>query len=187
MTESLFGSGRPPALARPGTPVLTIHRTAASPPGDRLDGFKWWWLKSVRGVNGRLHCAMCLVGGFAKAVKKNMLVETPVALDEFRPGTFDFLYLCGVRGAAFEKTTKRWISSYDENFHLPLRAKEGARAELLTYNGYRVEVVNAESMLPIAELPPGWHGIERKRWSCRNFQFGVQHYGDTTVGYGVNL
>lgn len=180
MTMGLFGDRD----LTPGAPVMTV----LPPEGGAiaLEGFMYWWLKYVKGFVGTTHCASCLLGAWARdRVNKTMPTNQPVVLD--KPAhTYNFLYLCGVRGSGYNRTTRKYVNGYADNFHLPMRPRPGFTAEAVTYNGFRVVVQNAESLLPITPVADGWRGLDRKMTTCRNFQFGVQHYGDASVRDGVN-
>jgi hypothetical protein len=157
-------------------PTMTIRGDGA-----RLSGFQYWWAKRVRGFKGTTHCAQCLLGPWVSAVKKDMLLNTPVELAA-RVDEVPFIYLCGVKGAQFNG--KRWISSWAENFHLAMRPKPGARAQAETYNGFVVTVENTEA-LELPPLPRSWRRLPPSMTTCRNFQFGVAYFGESTVEDGV--
>lgn len=64
------------------------------------------------------------------------------------------------------------------NFHFPLRWKEGNTATMTTYNGYTFTVQNAARVLFNDAFAKQQYQQQRgdEFWTCRNFQFGAQMY-----------
>jgi hypothetical protein len=125
----------------------------------KLEGFRYFWLKYVRGFDASQHCARCLVGSYEKRVHPTMPLGTTLALNA---GGAPFVYLCGVG------------PKYTDNLHLAWRPVAGVRAEARTYRG---ELVSVEGdPRPRARLPrpalvlhdvpqlPLRRGAPRGRW-----------------------
>jgi hypothetical protein len=146
-----------------GMPPITLRLDGPAP---ALDGFRYWWLKYIRGFNRDEHCARCFVGPYSKRVRRDMPTGQVVTLDEH--DDWSHVYLCGVamRGG------------WKNNFHLALRpAAPGEAAPRIvapTYNGFTVAVEGAVQ-LAIPPLPPGFRGLDAHFTTCRNFQFGVAY------------
>lgn len=142
------------------TPVIEV----VSPNPSVTGVWRHLWLKYVNGFDGMQHCARCLIGPYSKRVRKDMLTNTKLTLDEstFRP---DCLYLCGVamRGG------------WSANLHLAFVAEAGCTAEVTASNGDRFVVHNARS-LDIPDLPDGFGGLSKAFTTCRNFRFGLARY-----------
>lgn len=136
--------------------------------GGALEGFRYFWLKYVRGFDAREHCARCLVGPYEKQVHPSMPLGSPIALD---PGDAPFVYLCGVG------------PRYVDNLHLALRSLPGASAEARTYAGQLVTVEGAEA-LTIPALASGFRGLPGPFTTCRNFRFGVAFVERAGLGHG---
>lgn len=60
----------------------------------KVTGFKYFWLKYVRGFDPTVHCAKCLLGDYSQKVNLFMPVNTEIELNEF--SDYKCLYLCGV-------------------------------------------------------------------------------------------
>jgi hypothetical protein len=140
-------------------PTLTIHSELP-----RLSGFRYFWLKSVRGFNPAAHCARCLVGNYDPRIKADMQTNEAIEIDHLEGM---ILYLCGV------STPYRWAN----NLHLPMRVKSGISFFADTYNGDRIAIEGAELLTfddrAARRLFPdrGSHFL-----TCRNFQFGAHHF-----------
>ncbi len=130
-------------------------------PASQINGFRYFWLKYVKGFEQSKHCARCLVGSYSKKIHKTVETNVPIVLDEVKD--FDYLYLCGV--------SPKW----ETNLHMALKPVEGGKAVVETYNGFKITVLGAE-LLPIDPLPDGWNGMTKEFTTCRNYQFGVQYY-----------
>jgi hypothetical protein len=160
---------------------MGIQLTIDAPGGaSGIAGFKYWWGKYVNGFAEATHCGACLKGSYSRRIRKDMPTGRVVQLDELASGTYDYIYLCGVRDKAYagnEKVAK----GYEDNFHLVLKPSPRSHVVKATYNGLVVTVAGAAEV-PITPLPDGWHGLALKYTSCRNFQFGVQGYGVASEG-----
>ncbi|MDF1565305.1 MAG: hypothetical protein P1V51_19870 [Deltaproteobacteria bacterium] len=133
----------------------------------KLEGFRQFWMKYVRGANPRKHCQKGLVGPVSPKIKIETLpLATVIDLDEVPTAAWDYLYICGVHQRL----------QWSQNFHMPLRLKPGSVAVLRTWNGYEFRVKHAE-LLEIPALPEGWKGLAAEFTTCRNFQFAVARYG----------
>lgn len=62
------------------------------------------------------------------------------------------------------------------NLHLPVRDTPGAIASATTYNGYSIELRNA-TILEVPAVPDGWRGLPLRHTRCKNFRFGLAHFG----------
>jgi hypothetical protein len=135
-----------------------------------LGGFLAFWGYHVNGFDDDLHCQKCLIGTREFKVHRRMPSSgSPLTI----PLTGNYFYICGV--VDFK------VFSHQEymqnNFHLPVRWKEGSTAEAITYNGFVFTIANAEQV-PISDevAKMQYHHRGYKYWSCRNFQFGSQMY-----------
>lgn len=155
---SLFAAEPPPADAM----VLTIGDPGL--PRTPLPGFPYFWLKYVNGFDARYHCANCLVGTFHRGFWSTMKIPAVHVLNQGGAG-WRYAYLCGV-------AETRWA----DNLHVPVEFAAGEEVEVTTHNGTRVHITNARRV-DIPWLDDGWNGFPRSYTTCRNFQFGVQHFG----------
>ena len=124
-------------------------------PGDEVQGFKFFWLKSVRDTRLEVHCARCLVGPYDRRINRTMPLDRPVEL------VGPLVYLCGV--------SPRWST----NLHVAARSAPGEGFAVPTYNGLIARFDNAVR-IEIEPLPDGYMGLGRDFTTCRNFQFAVQ-------------
>ena len=136
-----------------------------------LNGFTSFWGVHVRGFNAKRHCQYCLRGKREPSIKFGIPTAVPISI--LVRG--DYFYLCGVvstRGISHEEYMRR-------NFHMPVRWSLGSTATKTTYNGFTVTVENAELVSFTGEIAKELYGdLPEKYWSCRNFQFGAQMYGE---------
>lgn len=139
-------------------PTLTIISKS-----ERLTGFRYFWLKTVRGFNPSTHCARCLVGEYDAKVKADM--PTGEIEIDYREGTI--LYLCGV------SAPYRWIN----NLHLPMQVSKGVSFFVDAYNGDRI-VVHGARFMPFDDRAARQLFPDRGKQflTCRNFQFGAHHF-----------
>ncbi len=117
------------------------------------------WLKYVKGVDLRVHCAKCLLGVYSKRVDPKMTEAQDIPLDEDSAQIF---YLCGV------SRPYNWM----KNFHLAFREKEGATIEYES-NGIHIILENAERIEFSEEdiAPDDPHRSKKVYRTCRNWQF----------------
>jgi len=163
-----------------------MHSIKLEPPTGRLiepetlEGFRHFWLKTVRGFRPDRHCYECLIGDRVQSVTNRLAVGSRLELEipstksagELFGASDPFgtvLYLCGVAGPF----------NWSHNFHLPfaLTGNPQDRAEGITYNGFRVVVEGARPVAFSADAARSLfpdHGIEFL--TCRNFQFGAEHF-----------
>ncbi|MEI8165797.1 MAG: hypothetical protein WCG26_05440 [Chloroflexales bacterium] len=127
-----------------------------------MAGFTFFWLRYVRAFRPQYHCAGCLVGPYEEAVSATMPLPIRVVLRQWEP----FAYLCGVAD------TGQWAS----NFHLPMIYAPGERIEAQTYHGVRITVHHAREVA-IPWVEDGWQGFPLSYTTCRNWQFGLAHFG----------
>ncbi|MBX0329107.1 hypothetical protein K2Z83_15625 [Oscillochloris sp. ZM17-4] len=144
-----------------GAMVLTLGQEGA--PRRPLPGFPYFWLKYVSGFDARFHCAQCLVGPFHKGIWSTVRVPSAHVLTQAQG--WRFAYLCGV-------AETQWA----DNLHVPVAHALGQEVEVFTYNGIRVHITNARRV-EIPWIDDGWQGFPRSYTTCRNFQFGVHHFG----------
>lgn len=141
------------------------HPTLA--PG-RVEGFSLIWAFYVRGFIPEKHCQFCFKGRRAPNFhSRNAMSGTDIVLDLL--DVSQIVYICGVaKGPETERKHR--------NLHLPVRFRPGTSASATTYNGYGISVSNGESL----EIPPvddGWGGLPLKHTRCKNFRFGLAHFG----------
>ena len=126
--------------------------------------FKYWWAKNVQGFRSEVHCARCLIGGYESGFKATAMGGV------LRGRVGDTLYLCGVSQAF----------SMANNYHRALEVTLDpsdvvtdqlyGRAGLITIIGARVIAFDgAAAKERFPSLGPAF-------LTCRNFQFGAQHY-----------
>jgi hypothetical protein len=127
-----------------------------------LAGFVFFWLRYVRSFRAQYHCANCLVGPYHRSISATMPVPARVLLDHRER----YAYLCGVADSY------QWAG----NFHLPLTYAPGERVDAETFNGVRITAHNARE-LAIPWVEDGWNGFPMSYTTCRNWQFGVHHFG----------
>jgi hypothetical protein len=148
--------------------VITIRLHHPTIPTGRIQGFRFFWAYYVTGFNPAVHCQVCFKGALSNQFKTSTVQSgREYVMDERK--TFPYLYICGV-GIGPRSLLR------EKNFHLALRPSEGATESRQTYNGYTIEVSNAEA-LPIPELPPGWKGLPIEHTRCKNFRFAVDRFG----------
>ena len=130
-----------------------------------LTGFRYFWMKRVRGFNPREHCAGCLVGEYERRWGPKMKAGEWVDI-EWAEGAI--VYLCGVASPYIWK----------HNFHLVVKIGGTGTVEAPLWNAGRVEVQGAERITfddrAAKELFPN---LGVKFLSCRNFQFAAQYFG----------
>jgi hypothetical protein len=145
--------------------TLRIGHTGVSP--GPITGFRHFWAYYITGFNPRVHCQKCFKGKPSSRITKQS--ETGLLYEMNEKQSFQYLYICGVGEGPKDLL-------YKKNFHLALRPSDGAATSAETYNGYTFEVTNAVA-LPIPELPENWNGLTREMTRCKNFRFGVEHFG----------
>ena len=59
---------------------------------------------------------------------------------------------------------------------MPFIYAPGAEVVAATYNGVAIHIANARR-LDIPWIDDGWNGFPRSYTTCRNWQFGVAHFG----------
>lgn len=139
------------------------------PPAGRNEGeptgFRYMWMKTVRGFQQSRHCAQCLIGGYDKRFGLSMAAGFRYEA-HYHEGTL--LYLCGV------STPYRW----ERNFHLAGKVKAGAEASVDLYTGARIVVAGLEQIKfddgAARRLFPE---LGEEFLTCRNFQFAAQVFG----------
>ena len=130
----------------------------------QLAGFRYFWLKTVRGFRPGVHCAQCLVGDYCEAVSARMAANRKVAL-VYEPGTI--LYLCGVA------SPYRWSF----NAHLAMEVAPGKRCSATLYTGDVVEIEGAQALaFSDAAAKERFPDRGKEFLTCRNFQFGAQYF-----------
>ena len=147
-------------------PPMTVRVSHPEFADGTIEGFRYLWAYYVKSFDPAAHCQACLEGALATNFNsKTAQIGRDIALE--RAPAFPFVYICGVASGKAEFREVR-------NLHLPLRYAEGRLAECVTYNGYRVTVMNAEA-LRIPSLPDYWNGLPDVHRSCKVFQFGVAY------------
>ena len=151
----------------PAYPVLQVDGV--------IDGFIYLWLKYVRGFNPNQCCAKSLVGPFCHKIVKGM-GPISIVLDEEEPGSYDYVYLCGVSDGF----------RMENNLHLAAKPVEQKPrddvpcAEAVTYKGVHVAILGAEKIDILPLTDPDDAPTERQA-ACRNYQFAHQQYGESTL------
>lgn len=127
-----------------------------------LRGFRFFWLKRVRGYDLRQHCAKCLVGPFEREFwggRTRCNVKIPVKAYEG-----EIFYLCGVA------EPYRWKN----NFHLPFVAEAGAEASAELFTGDVARVTGGRLLRFTDDLAKEVYESRGPSFvTCRNFQFAV--------------
>ncbi len=142
--------------------MISIHQLHITAP------FRYLWLKSVTGIDLRVHCAKCLLGQYDERIG-----NTTVELRDMELAPAPYYYLCGV------SMPYRWSN----NFHLAFREKPGERLEV-NRQGVHIIIDNAE------EIRFGWqdvpldapHRHNKAYFTCRNWQFAhwlARHEGQS--------
>ena len=142
--------------------IVTIHVSGRA----RLSGYRYWWVKGVKGFNPKEHCAMCLLGPFLGNWKEpgNFPMHKDVPLP-LAPGVLA-LYICGVS-----------FRGYDNNFHLPLMQDDKAPGfDIPMIDGQTMHVEGAHR-LGIPPLEKGAYGKPAAFTTCRNFQWAAAYFG----------
>lgn len=129
---------------------------------NRVFGYKYLWLKYVRGFDPQRHCAYCLIGDFSQKINPKMPVNQFIMLNE--TSNYDCLYLCGVIG-------------YVNNLHIAFVPTNNPDDIIVqkTYRGDEV-IISGAKRLSIPPLPLNYNGLSRAFTTCRNYQFGVNFY-----------
>ena len=112
----------------------------------KVTGFRYFWLKYIRGFDPTVHCAKCLIGDYSQKVSLKMPVNTEIELNEF--SDFKCLYLCGVIG-------------YQNNLHVPFVPSDNEN-DIITAETYRGDkvIITGAKRLPIPPLEKGYNGFE---------------------------
>ena len=158
------------------TKTIRLRVTHPEKPDGPIEGFRFLWAFYVRGFDPAKHCQPCFHGELAPNFKTG---NTPSGVDVLldRMNAFPYVYVCGV-GEGVERDL------YRKNLHLPLKYEEGSTTGLIAYNGYRFIAENAIAM-PIPQLPEGYKDLPSAHYRCKNFQFGVEYFGETGTGAGA--
>lgn len=136
-------------------------------PGKIL-GFRYFWAFYVNGYDPARHCQPCFKGRRVDEFCTRTAVSGRLIVFD-RMDRYPYLYVCGVSSGA--KTERR-----TRNLHFPLKYVQSAVTQVSTYNGYILKAQNAVS-LEIPPLPDGFGGKPLEHVRCKNFQFGVAHFG----------
>lgn len=145
-------------------PTIEIKSESAS-----FLGFKYFWMKNVRGFDPSVHCARCLVGPYERSISVRMPVNAVISI---AAADGDMLYLCGVSNPC------RW----ERNLHLAVRVKRGSVAMVTAHTGDVISIADCESInfndAPAMRLFPD---LNKAFLTCRNFQFGAHLYGKKAI------
>ena len=163
-------SVRPP-LRSPMRGQLSLAEPAPTT-ATKLEGFRYFWAKYVRGFDPAHHCAKCLVGDWSKHTRMGMALPVEFGFDESKD--FRFVYICGVSSIG-----------YQSNLHIVLEPEDDASCSVKAFNGTVFDIQGARRLL-IPPLPDGWQGKDRKYTTCRNFQFGVAYFGEKAFRADTN-
>lgn len=133
--------------------------------GANVAGFRHLWMKTVTRFDPANHCARCLVGAYEKSFGTRMAVNEAISA-AYPAGTV--LYLCGV------SAPYRW----EKNFHLAARVVPGKTIFAPLYNGDVLDIEGLEEIPFDDQAAREQHSSLGEAFlSCRNFQFGVHHFG----------
>lgn len=150
----------------PPSIVLDVSHPTLAP--GKIEGFRFMWAFYVNGYDPESHCQQCFKGSRVDEFSTGTAVSgRPFELN--RMDRYPFVYVCGVGVGPKAEL-------HSQNLHFPLKYSEGAVAEASTYNGYTFRAQNAV-ILPIPDLPLGWHGKPEEHSRCKNFQFVVEYFG----------
>jgi hypothetical protein len=150
------------------TDAIVLRLTHPTIAPGRVEGFSLIWAFYVKGFIPEKHCQFCFKGVRAPNFhSRNAASGADIVLD--RLDVSPVVYICGVAMGPEDQRKYR-------NLHLPVRFAPGAAASTTTYNGYQVEVTNAVA-LPIPPVPDGYNGLPTRHTRCKNFQFGMAHFG----------
>ncbi len=131
-------------------------------PPENLTGYRYFWLKYLRGFDHTQHCARCLIGDWSRVVKPTMRLNEIYSLNE--SSAFSCLYLCGVAN-----------TGYADNFHIPFIEAPGETIKVQTFNDLLVVIENGRQ-LPITPLPDYWGNLPKSFTTCRNYQFALRYF-----------
>jgi|GEM_PF-421078 len=145
--------------AAPEDLTLTLGRRGE--PMRTMRGFTYLWLKYVSGFNPAVHCAGGLLGTYHEFGSPVVLPARHI-LDATRAPVF---YLCGV-------SESQWA----DNLHIPFVYAPGEEVVAATYHSVAIHIANARR-LDIPWIEDGWNDFPRSYTTCRNWQFGVAHFG----------
>ncbi|RRR66034.1 MAG: hypothetical protein EI684_21445 [Candidatus Viridilinea halotolerans] len=145
--------------AHPDDLTVTLGRRGEPP--RVLRGFSYFWLKYISDFNPAIHCAGCLSGSYHDLGAPIILPARHI-LDAQRAPVF---YLCGV-------SETQWA----DNLHIPFVFAPGEEVVTSTYHGVAIHIANARR-LAIPWIEDGWQDFPRSYTTCRNWQFGVAHFG----------
>lgn len=141
------------------------------PNGDRIEGHGYLWLKKVVRFDDTKHCAQCLVGSYEVAFGVRAAMNRTIRLPRYQVG--DIIYVCGV------SKPYRW----DMNRHLAARIKPMARCKVELHDGSVIYLEGAQEIPFDDHAARNLYPDRSERFlSCRNFQFGAQHFASSDVG-----
>jgi hypothetical protein len=134
---------------------------------DAMDGFPGgFWGRYIRGFDPSKHCQPSLIGERFLALRGEVRTHVQMLIDEDLARTHPHFYVCGV--------TYAW--TWERNFHLAAEWAPGEEATETTWNGFRVTLVGGRK-LEIPDLPLDYLGAPKSYTTCRNWRFGIKHYG----------
>ena len=151
------------------SPTKEIIITITHPDKNKteIDGFASFWGQHVVDFDTKEHCQACLVG--PKEWSKQKL-KGKINTDAFIvPMKGQYFYICGVKS--------NHDKDYNNNFHLAIEYKEGAEAELTTYNGFKIAITNAKQIR--FDFNQAWDNHlkkGRKYVTCRIYWFALQEH-----------
>jgi hypothetical protein len=149
------------------TDAIVLRLTHPTIAPGRVEGFNFIWAFYVKGFIPEKHCQFCFKGLRAPNFHSgNAVSGVDIVLD--RLDISPIVYVCGVANGPDSERKHR-------NLHLPVRFEPGATASVTTYNGYRIDVVNA-AQLPIPPVPDGYNGLPLRHTRCKNFQFAHSYF-----------
>jgi hypothetical protein len=130
-----------------------------------LRGWRYLWLKTVKGFNPNFHCARCLVGKFDERFGLKAPINEDVNLSGYPEGLL--LYFCGVAQP----------SNWANNAHLSGKVKKGAVSRIELYTRDVLDVHGLESIsIDKAAAQEQFPKLGAEYLTCRNFQFGAKMF-----------
>jgi hypothetical protein len=130
-----------------------------------LRGYRYFWIKTVKGFHPKLHCARCLVGEYLTSREQPFRLGVRYPLRLFGA---PYGYICGVANKG----------GWEANFHLAFEPSPNREAVLVRpmLDG-QILTLHGAKALQIPSLPPGWRGLPDEFTTCRNYRFGVAMFG----------
>lgn len=144
-----------------------------------FEGYRFMWIRSVKGFNPQVHCAKCFKGNYINInpISPKMPYETNkdyhIELDNKPLLTSVLLdgkvlhYFCIV------SQPYKW----EENIHAGFIFKQGSKVER-DFKGQHITLTNAKEVyFDDSVVQKKYNHLGKEFTTCRNFQFGAYYYG----------